>query len=281
MPPAARRAFPILSCLAVLLACVWLLPDAPAAARGKSAQTVDLQRWGVPDDGQFGMPRPYGLAAYDGRLRGNRYTLEVLTAASVAGDAERARAHFHVDADWPVEFRATLADYRAAADTFDRGHLACAANHPATQAEMDDTFVLSNMALQHKALNRGLMRQVEDELRDLARSEEVLAVWVATMPLLMPDEAPDRGQPTSATVTLHYAGPNHVPVPTHFGKTALFLSRRGQVTLRSWCFPNRAPAAGRSLDDYRCTVDYLEHWAGLNFWEGIPEPQQSRLEAGE
>lgn len=279
--PRARRAL-CLSLVIAALGAAWLdAASVPPSSAAGIDPLADLTRWGTPDAGQGGQPGPCGLSAYDGRLRMCRYTLEVLTPGSLAGVADRTQSHFHVDPFWPVEFRATPADYRALAGAYDRGHLMAAANHAGSQAEMDETFALSNIAPQDPALNRGLMRQLEADLQSLAQDPEVAAIWVATLVLFMPADAPDRGQPTAATVTLQFAGPNHIPIPTHFAKTALFLSTRGQVSLRSWCFPNRPPDAAATLDAYRCTVDYLEHWSGLDFWPALPEPQQARLEATE
>lgn len=272
-----HRLLPWLCALLFVQTCF----PAPAAPRVKNdRQQHGTQYWGVPDAMQCGQPTAFGIASYDGRIRTCRYVLEYLTASSLKADAgKRELSHFHVDADWPVEFRATLADYREVSAEFDRGHLANAANHARSQAEMDATFALSNMAPQNQTLNRGLWKQLETYLRDVAQREEVAGVWVVTVPLWMPDDAPAQGTATTSVVTYRLAGPNHLPIPTHFGKAALCQSTNNAVALRCWCIPNRAPAAGKGLDDFRCSTDFLEHWSGLNFWEALPADDQAKLEA--
>jgi endonuclease G len=268
--------------LAVSLTAAGGTSQAPA---GVAAQRVplDVQAWGVPDGGQAGIPVAYGLAAYDGRLRFNRYTLELLTAKSLSGAPQRT-ASFKIDRRWPDEFRASVADYKSCASTYDRGHEAPSADQGDQDAQ-DAAFLLSNVSPQHKELNRGLWKQLEQQLRDMAQRTDVRAVWVATVPLFAPGdvvaEVSPRGSAASEPATIFFVGPNHVPVPTHFAKTALVLGDRDDnpVVLFAWLLPNRAPAAGETLEGSRCSVDLVEHWAGLDFWALLPPGVQERLEA--
>jgi len=238
-----------------------------------------VQAWGVPDAFQLGRPDEIGFGAYDGRTRTARYRLEFLSPKTLAGSPER-RDNFHADKDWPAEYRATLRDYAAVSKIYDRGHL-----HPAgdsaTQEQMDATFALSNMAPQHKALNRGLWKQLEEYLRQMALLSDLAGVWVGTVPLYAPEDLPEQGEPTPTLVSFALAGPNHVPIPTHFAKVALFLGKRGDnpVALRAWVFSNRAPGKHDSLDGSRCSVDLIEHYSGLDFFAELPDELEKKLEA--
>ena len=58
----------------------------------------------------------------------------------------RQNSAFYADPGIEPRFRSKLEDYRASG--FDRGHLAPAANHKASQEAMDATFCLSNVCPQ-------------------------------------------------------------------------------------------------------------------------------------
>lgn len=260
--------------LIVLSTCLCL-----GLVAAETERALREQRWGLPDGGQLARPEPYGIACFDGRLRSDRYVLELLTAASVsAGRGDRDRSHFHHDRRWPSEFQATLADYRAISKEHDRGHLAAALYHGSSQQEMDATHCLSNVSPMDARLNRGLWRILEEHLRDAALSDDVARIWVATFPLWMPDDAPDQGETTHMEIRYRVAGPNHIPIPTHYGKAALFESRQHEIALRAWCVPNRPPPAGRSPDQFRVPTDYVEHWSGLDFWADLPDKLELPLE---
>ena len=269
---------------ALVAVCMALsLEGAPRVDPPPSARKVPLviQAWGVPDAGQMGKPDAIGLGAYDGRTRTARYRLELLTAESVKGPAKR-RDNFHADLTWPAEFRATLADYHAIAEKYDRGHLAPAGDHAHTQSEMDATFILSNMAPQHSKLNRGLWKQLEESLRKAALRDDVAGIWVATIPLYAPADLPAQGEPCQTRVIFAVAGVDHIPIPTHFAKAALFLAKRGDnpIALRAWAFENRAPRAEETVEKSRVTVDLIEHWSGLDFFAELPDELENKLEAG-
>lgn len=261
----------------VCVAPTFLCLAAPTAAPSKPAAHV--QKWGIPDIMQCGLPGPLGVTSYDGRIRTCRYVLEVLNGRGTGGD--RSKATFRPDPAWPVEFRASLEDYRSIAGEYDRGHLAPAGDFAAT-AKLEASFLLSNMAPQHPQLNRGIWRVLENYLRETATRKDVSAVWVVTMPLFMPDDTPPRGEPTSRRVSYQVAGPNHVPVPTHFAKSALIENVDGRVAIRTWLFPNAAPPPGGvDLNSYRVPTDLVEHWAGLDLWEGVSDELEGKLEAAE
>jgi DNA/RNA endonuclease G (NUC1) len=260
-------------------------PEKSAAKKPESltpAVRIPLgpQAWGVPDAFQMGMPDKIGFGAYDGRTRTARYRLEILTAESVRGSAKR-RDNFHADRAWPLEYRAQLEDYAAVSLDYDRGHLHPAGDSPTLQEKMDATFALSNMTPQHKLLNRGLWKQLEEMLRDAATRGDVAAVWVITVPLYAPEDLPEQGEATEARVSFAVAGPNHVPIPTHYAKAALFLGKRSDnpVAVRAWVFANRPPRKRDSIDGARCSVDLIEHYSGLDFFAELPDALERKLEA--
>lgn len=284
----SRQLHLVASALVVLLACLYL----PAAGEEKADKgkkepaappVLKPEVFGIPDQDQCYLSLPFGMASYDGRLKFHRYTLEILTAASLEGDAVRSGS-FRTDYRFPSEIRSGLSDYKAIAENYDRGHLVPSADL-AEQDAQDATFALSNIAPQHKKLNRGPWKQLEAFLRETASREDVRAVWVVTIPLFCPGdtvaEIPGQGTPSEEAVMIQFAGRNHVPIPTHFAKSALVLGKRedNPVALMSWIMPNRAPHDEETIDTHRCPVDLVEHWSGLDLWSQLPQPLQDRLES--
>jgi hypothetical protein len=83
---------------------------------------------------------------YDGRTKIARWVHERLSKVSIEGDASKKACEFMEEFNFPDTLRSTLKDYYASG--FDRGHLACAANHKNCQGEMCETFYLSNICPQ-------------------------------------------------------------------------------------------------------------------------------------
>lgn len=80
-------------------------------------------------------------------------------------------------------FRATNKDYKHSG--FDRGHLAAAGNHKASQELVKQTFVLSNIAPQvGKGFNRDAWNNLEKYVRKKAKKNK--NVYVCSGPLFLP-----------------------------------------------------------------------------------------------
>ena len=98
---------------------------------------------------KYGAPATERLRAYegfvsclDGATRNPKWVLEHVTRESLrAGDGvTREQSLFHEDGALEARFRAKLSDYQDSG--YDRGHLAPAANHKASQRRVDETFSL-------------------------------------------------------------------------------------------------------------------------------------------
>jgi len=248
---------------------LWVSPTpAQTSCPGPAWQqlTADsLAKYGFPE-GTVLRQGPFALA-FDGRTRCPRWTLELLTTATIGTPTDRAD-DFRPDTRIPREFRALLDDYRGSG--LDRGHLAAAGNY----GDVDDksaTFLLSNMMPQNSALNQGLWRRLEKTIRDQA-AEPGVSCWVATCPLWIPTDGRD-------VLVAHVIGTTRIIVPTHCGKTTLTVRAVDSPELRAWIVPNKDPHDLRQLDRYLVTVDQLETAAGLDFWSGLADDLEEKLEA--
>lgn len=95
----------------------------------------------------------------------------------------RTNSSFYEDQGLDPRFRSKLSDYRGSG--YDRGHLAPAANHKASQETMNETFMLSNTCPQvGSGFNRDMWARLERfvyELRDSCTD-----VFVVSGPLYLP-----------------------------------------------------------------------------------------------
>ena len=99
-----------------------------------------------------------------------------LLFASHLGKVRRpSSSRFREDERAPCP-RATHDDYTRSG--FDRGHLCPSADRSASRQAMDETFIMTNVAPQAPALNRGPWKRYEDAARAVARGGHQLRVHV-------------------------------------------------------------------------------------------------------
>ncbi len=281
----SKLAFAVsLAGLAVLLWCyaaaLCAVADLAQLGEHRRAQ-VAADRWGggVRDET---CRLADGFVRYDFRTRTPVLALERLTRASVAPAASVTRGNRFFAPAGPDEFRLRLEDY--AGSGYDRGHCAPSANYLRDQAVNDATFSLANMMPQDPGLNRGPWADLEAWCRQQASRDDVLVVYVATLPLWIPPAAdprhakgPQRDAPAAKTI-----GAGHVHVPTHCAKSVL-VEMRGdsglRFEMRGFLAANGPPQAGTRIDDWQAATDVIEHWSGVDLWHALPAEAESVLEA--
>lgn len=154
-----------------------------------------------------------------------------------------------------ISIRSSNSDYKGSG--FDRGHLAAAGNHKASQKHCEDTFFLTNMAPQvgvqsplHRTninpnnshshsnqqvgagFNRGTWNRLEKHVRNLTKAYR--NVYVCTGPLYLPKKEADG----KAYVRYQVIGVNNVAVPTHFYKVIVGETSDGYLDMESYVLPN-------------------------------------------
>lgn len=175
-----------------------------------------------------------------------------LRASELEGGAQRsdnfredARVARSAPAKWP-------------GSGYDRGHMKPAADSRGSTAEMSSSFLMTNMAPQTPALNRGEWKGVEELVR-------AWGVQYGQVYVIM------GGSEATQTVLAQ-----DVRVPTHFWKAVL---RYGSDTSAvAFLFPNTAEVPG-TVADYRITVDSLEAFVGLDLFGALPDTVERRVEA--
>lgn len=195
-------------------------PAAPAAPAPSTPLSDALLLSGNPGPVDQLLQHQGYVSSYDRRLRHPNWTAEHLTAASIArrpgpDGANRANSMFTEDARVPELFRSTNAAYFRSG--YDRGHMVPAADVKSSQAAMNETFLLSNIAPQvGPGMNRDYWAHTEDFVRRLTAKFDDL--YVFTIPLYLPRQTSDGKWRVSYEVI---GSPPSVSVPTHFAKVIL------------------------------------------------------------
>lgn len=99
----------------------------------------------------------------------------IISKGSVGIDVDRGE-RFYADPDIPEKHRTTPADFNKTG--FDKGHLAPSASIDFSRKSNDQTFAMSNMAMQDPELNRQAWGRLEGIVREWTRTKGTLAVVV-------------------------------------------------------------------------------------------------------
>ncbi|OSD02800.1 hypothetical protein PYCCODRAFT_1366943 [Trametes coccinea BRFM310] len=217
------------------------------------------------------------VAGYDRRLRHPAWTAEHLTLASLGKSAleprnndeagDRANSQFVEDPAIPPMFRAKLSDYFRSG--YDRGHMVPAADAKMSQAAMDETFLLTNIAPQVGAgFNRHYWAYVEDWCRRLTSSFS--DVYVFTIPLYLPKLDADGKWRVCHEVI---GNPPNISVPTHFAKVVLASKPSSpsrpdvpEISTGAFVLPNAVIPDEAKLESFVVPVEAVERAAGLTLF---------------
>ena len=152
---------------------------------------------------------------------------------------------------------ASLADYKGSG--YDRGHLAPAADFAWTKEGMSESFYMSNMSPQEPGFNRGIWEKLEERVRDWARSNN--EIYVVTGPICL-----GKGEKI---------GKNKVVVPDQYYKVILELNGK---EVKGIGFILNNEKSSKDLSAFAMSIDEVEKATGLDFFPGIPDPLENKIE---
>jgi endonuclease G len=255
-----------------LLGAGWIAFSNPAAADPLGDCKDMFAFTGIPlhdSGGEYQRPlcRTGYVLSYNAWQRVPDWVLEVLTPERLDGDAVR-KDNFHEDEELPESERATLGDYKGS--TFDRGHMAPAADMAWDQEAMDESFLLSNMAPQvGTGFNRGIWKYLEEYVRDLAAARGKIVV--ITGPVYG-----DSGNAISngRKVKRAAGGETGVAVPEEFYKIVYDPQRKRAIAFR---LPNRK-FPDREYGKHIVTIREIEDETGIEFFPKLSKRDRNRLE---
>ncbi|ORE02336.1 hypothetical protein BCV72DRAFT_54045 [Rhizopus microsporus var. microsporus] len=248
---------------------------------------------------KFGNPGPVNdlferhayTVSYNRRDRIPYWVGEHLTVENLqrGNGVSRDKSRFKEDSELPDMFRAFPKDYTGSG--YDRGHMAPAADAVATQTEMDETFLMSNIAPQvGPGFNRDYWAFLEKFCRDITHN--FTDVYVYSGPLFLPrvnrnthalgetgirfDGRGIMSEEIVGATKLKYEmtydmigtnGPS-VAVPTHFFKVLLAL-KDGQYLSGAFVLPNQAINRGVPLTQFQMDLRAIERASGLQFFQEL------------
>lgn len=180
-----------------------------------------------------------------------------LTAEEVDGDLPREDCFMEDPTfDGP---QATLADYRNSGYT--RGHMVPAADMKWSRKAMEECFYLTNMCPQKADFNSGNWGQLERQCRHWAKRDS--AILIVCGPIV--------------GASARHIGEGRVTVPTGFFKVILSLHGKTPRAI-GFIYPHRNQKGAR-LEDFMMTVDEVERRVGIDFFAGLPDEVERKVEA--
>lgn len=199
--------------------------------------------------------KTYYTLAYSEEHEQAEWVYYVLTADMLRGTTERTD-DFKVDYSIKDQ-SASLIDYKGSG--YDRGHLCPAGDMKINSTAMSESFFMSNMSPQVPSFNRGIWKRLEDNVRAWADKEG--SIHVVTGPVFK-----DR---------LGFIGPNRVTVPGYYYKA--IYDDTGDQKMIALVLPNKK--GEKQLYEYAITVDSLEALTGIDFFPGLPDNIENKLES--
>jgi len=200
--------------------------------------------------------RKYYILAYSEEHEQAAWIAYELTEREVGGSYERTD-DFREDPDIATG-SATLEDYYRSG--YDRGHLAPAGDMKFSEEAMSESFYMSNMSPQEPAFNRGIWRELEEEVRELAVQNGSL--YVVTGPVF--------GKRNKRI------GKNRVSVPRAFYKVLLDYTEP-EVKAIAFLLPNQG--SQQEVYDFAVSIDSVEQVTGIDFFPALPDLEENQLES--
>ena len=180
-----------------------------------------------------------------------------LTRAEVAANTERSD-DFRDDPKIPTG-SATPDDYRRSG--YDRGHLAPAGDMGFSDQAMSESFFMSNMSPQVASFNRGIWKDLEEDVRKWAYEDSNL--YVVTGPVL--------------TGSRKKIGKNKVTVPVSFYKILLDY-HTSHIKAIAFLLPNKGTK--KPLQSFVVSIDEVEKATSIDFFPNLPDSLENALESG-
>jgi endonuclease G, mitochondrial len=151
---------------------------------------------------------------------------------------------------------ATTSDYTGSG--YVKGHLCSAASMTQNYTAMSETFYMSNMSPQKTEFNDGIWKKLENQEKNWV--ENYKKVWVITGPIFI-NNIDTIGKT------------NRITVPGSFYKVIF----NGENQMIGFIIPNEKSSA--ALTAFAFPVDTIERRTKINFFPGLPDCIEFRLEA--
>lgn len=199
---------------------------------------------------------PGYLCSFNAAYRIPNYSAWELTPNEAQGNLPRNNKFYQ---DTQVTNCPTTADYRNSG--FDRGHMAPAADMKWNQEAMKTCFALTNICPQHKNLNQGAWKHLEDKCRQWVQRDSTLIIICG---------------PVLTDRITQYIGASRVAVPQRFFKVILAPYATPPRAI-GFIMPNGQVPGG--MQQAATTVDKVEEITGMDFFSQLPDSLENIIES--
>lgn len=200
----------------------------------------------------------YYTLSYANAYEQSEWVAYELTKTRVNKGIEERGNNFRPDASVKLG-SATPDDYKSTG--YDRGHLAPAKDMSFDATAMSESFFMSNMSPQEPGFNRGIWKELEEQVRDYAVQCD--HVYVVTGPILPAN-------------IVKRVGKNKVAVPKSYYKVLLDMTGSSHKGI-AFILPNED--SDKHLKEFVVTIDDVEKKTGLNFFPTLSKTDEAKLEA--
>jgi endonuclease G len=144
-----------------------------------------------------------------------------------------------------------------------------------------NTYILSNMAPQHKKFNQVIWKRLEGYVRDWARTKDV--VYVVTGAIFDEDGDDKRDADSDAARMTSNNGNTRVAIPTHFFKIIMHERPNGYIESLALVLPHNNDRhvgleAHAYLTSRLTTIAAIEELTGVNFFRDLPNAKETAVE---
>lgn len=195
--------------------------------------------------------------AYNEKTEQATWIAYSLSAENLKNAQFKRKDNFRSDPDVSTE-SASPTDY--AKSGYDRGHLAPAADFTWTKEGLDESFYMSNMSPQVPGFNRGIWKNLEEQVRIWAKENHKL--YIVTGPVVQ--KRADK------------IGKNKVSVPQYYYKAILDIQ---EPELKGIGFLMKNEKSSKDIMEFAMSIDDLEEFTGLDFFPLIPDDLERKLES--
>jgi endonuclease G len=198
----------------------------------------------------------YYTLSYSEKNEQANWVYYCLTDSMVIKGGQERSSSFKMDKLIPTE-SAKSSDYTKSG--FDRGHLCPAADMDFAPTAMLESFLMSNISPQTPDFNRGIWKELEEQVRDWAKKER--EIYIITGPIFKDIKG--------------VIGKEEVTVPGYFFK--IIYDVTGNQKIIAFILPNEK--SNRPLTDFAVPVDKTEELTGFDFFSQLPDDVENNLES--
>lgn len=209
------------------------------------------------------------IACYNPETKVSDWTMYDVSKQDLVNNISRTD-DFRADPAVEGGQRAELSDYRGSG--YDRGHLVPAADMARSETTMSESFLLTNIGPQEPKINRGIWRELEEQVRKWAGYGKSLRV--ITGPMYFGTDANGDGTPEIPTI-----GKNKIFIPSHYFKIILETENPSEgYDIIAFAIPNWE-ADMTELSGYLMSVDNIENITGMDFFSELDDAIEVPLES--